>query len=205
MVPTYAWLAVMLAQAEFGDVATWIGAVANVATVVLALVASLVGFRIYKIESGRDQRAEDERRERAEDQRRSQAQLISVWFAEATKKEHTNWGKSGTREVKVWAAHVLNASNQPIYDVLVIFSPRYADTLKYLHPLLQRGIREWILVVPPHQDVLTVAVPDLLAETGLGTAGEAGLVVSLEFRDASGRRWLRDREGYLLPLPPRRL
>ncbi|MFI6266688.1 hypothetical protein [Micromonospora sp. NPDC051006] len=198
------WLAAWLSRAELGDLATWLGAIANLATVILAVVASLVGFRVYKIESGRDQRAEADRRERSEYERRSQAQLVSVWYGQSIQMEFASSGAEATKPVDKWAAHVLNASNLPIYDVLVIFSPRYANTLKYLPPLLQSGIREWILVVPPHQGVLTVAVPDILAETGLGKAGEAGLVVSLEFRDASGRRWLRDREGYLLPLPPRR-
>ncbi|MET8909504.1 hypothetical protein [Micromonospora sp. NPDC004551] len=198
VLPTYASLAVWLTRAELGDVATWIGSTANVATCGLALAAAVVGFRVYKIESGRDQRAEDERRERAADARRSQAELVSVWWGQATKTVYSDWGgKLGPREVNVWAAHVLNASNLPVYQVVVAFQTRWT----------RRSSLEHLRVVPPHQAPLTIELPEAMKSWPEVSSGASDNInVKLSFRDSAGRRWVREEDGFLreVPVRPRR-
>ncbi|WP_431977590.1 hypothetical protein [Micromonospora haikouensis] len=197
MLPPYASLAMRLTQAELGDVATWIGSVANVATLGLALAAGIVSFRIYKIESDRDRRAEDERRERALDERRAQAELVSTWFAKDEESLHRRkivWGRV------LWGAIVLNSSNLPIYDVVVFFRPK--EAANYPHQVDGHGIPgEAIRVVPPHQGTVMVDMPE--AMDALPAENRLQLVdVSMEFRDSAGRRWLRDWNGFLLDITP---
>ncbi|MFI7578404.1 hypothetical protein [Micromonospora sp. NPDC049497] len=188
------WLAGWLATAELGDVATWISAIANVATVVLALVASLVGLRIYRIESGRDQRAEDERRERAAEQRRHQAASVSVWYAFVVAPVPPNIIRQ--RPLMAWAAQILNASTLPVYDVRLVFHGTGTTKASEL-----AAAADPIRVVPPHQEPVTVAMPRAL-RTKVPYSESDSIEVSLEFRDAAGRRWLRDRNGFLLDVTP---
>ncbi|WFE62890.1 hypothetical protein [Micromonospora sp. WMMD714] len=177
---------------ELGDVATWIGALANIATVILALAAALVGYRVYKVESGRDARAELERRAREADERRSQASLVAVWYGQSA--EARKMLRSvATWVVYDWGAWIVNASQSPVYDAVVRFyRPDPENTSWVSHP---------IRVVPPYRGELLVNV-EANAPDGL-TDGErhGDLDVSLEFRDAAGRYWLRDRSGYLHELP----
>ncbi|MFI7574306.1 hypothetical protein [Micromonospora sp. NPDC049497] len=186
---------VWLTLLEPGDAATWIGALANIATVVLATVASAVGFRVYKIESGRDARAEQERRERTEDERRSQASRVSVWYA---------FGDRGVRAPRVgtvqlldagpaWGGRILNASDLPIYDVFISF-----------YEFVARGDDQptwtrYLSVVPPAQGVI-YADPQEGQNPRRRNADLQNLSVSLDFRDAAGRHWRRDRNGHLIEL-----
>ncbi|MCM0673477.1 hypothetical protein NCC78_01885 [Micromonospora phytophila] len=82
-------------------------------------------------------------------------------------------------------AHILNACNLPIYDVRVVFS------LMRLDPMVDSFVAESIRVVPPHQDELLIEVPQALASKVSSEVLRGGIDVSLEFRDAAGRRWVR--------------
>ncbi|MCX5070893.1 hypothetical protein OOJ91_34155 [Micromonospora lupini] len=209
----YVWPATLLARAELGDLATWIGAIANVATVVLALTASLVGFRVYQIESGRDQRAEEDRRERAEIERRGQAQLVSVWFDTSTPPKEIDTDARGR---KIWpgivlpvdgAGHLLNASNLPVHDAELHFVVVYPDEAHIRAdpwadaPLrTSRGVAS-IGTVPPHRGIVSVPIrPYLTAEAEHSLLWHR-IEVSVIFRDTAGRRWLRNAEGYLVETP----
>ncbi|WP_328342161.1 hypothetical protein [Micromonospora sp. NBC_00421] len=177
---------------ELGDVATWIGALANVATVILALAAAMVGYRVYKVESGRDARAELDRRERRADERRSQASLVAVWYGRSTTARQVVAGLSGW-VVYDWGAWIVNASESPIYDAVVRFYRPNPEKTSWL----SRPIK----VVPPYRGELIVNVNDIAPDDLTDDERHDGLVVSLEFRDAAGRYWLRDRSGYLHELP----
>ncbi|WP_328384416.1 hypothetical protein OHQ88_33565 (plasmid) [Micromonospora zamorensis] len=193
-------LAPWLARAELGDLATWIGAIANVATVVLALTASLVGFRIYRIESARDQRAEQDRGERTADERRRQAQMVSLWYAPITRETVENSPVSARaqfrRMTKVWAAHILNASHLPVYDVEVTFHRRRPEA--GAHASMTADL---IRAIPPHQTAMTIELPEELVNEVPAEQLSDGVDVSLTFRDSAGRRWMRDGSGYLREMP----
>ncbi|MEU7802585.1 hypothetical protein AB0B10_25335 [Micromonospora arborensis] len=196
MLSSYVPLAVWLTRAELGDVATWVGALANVATLAFALVAALVGFRVYKIESGRDRRAEDERRERALDEKRNQASLVSAWLAEEPTPAlmESPFITTLLRQPRSWAGYVLNASNVPIYDVLVHF--RWADTRHV------RTAANDVRVVPPHQDGVWISLPEGWREQIAAEPDPQHVVdVAVEFRDAAGRYWRRDWDGALTEAP----
>ncbi|MBM0275787.1 hypothetical protein [Micromonospora tarensis] len=176
---------------ELGDLATWLGATANVATVILALAAALVGYRVYKVESGRDARAERERRERAADERRVQASLISVWYGRSAESTPL-FGRSGWSAYN-WGGWIVNASDSPVYDATLRFHRLSTPT---------SAAASWtngvIRVVPPYRGELLVSVNGEAAPDDLTDDERNGdLEVSLLFRDAAGRRWLRDRRGYL--------
>ncbi|MGC4886686.1 hypothetical protein [Micromonospora sp. DT227] len=194
VLPISARLAVWMTRAELGDLATWIGSLANIATLGLALLAGVVSFRVYKIESGRDQRAEDERRERAEDDRRGQADLVSVWYGRSSGKMVTQWAAigGGERIFLRWAAHILNGSNLPIYDVTVFFSLLDSDD-----QTVRTWIAESIRVVPPREQPRIVVLPSSFSEVLPDEDLRDRIAVAVEFRDTAGRRWIRDNMGYL--------
>ncbi|MCX5066684.1 hypothetical protein OOJ91_12420 [Micromonospora lupini] len=196
MLSIYVLLSVWLSRAELGDLATWVGALANVATLAFALVAAIVGFRVYKIESGRDRRAEDERRERALDERQGQASLVSVWFDKETTNATPRLGRVQW-PMTTWGAHILNASTLPIYDVLIFFR---------FFGLLDTWTGGQVPVVPPHkrdvQEVLPQEMWDLIRlRYPHGIDGLNVVRVAMEFRDSAGRRWHRDWDGVLSELP----
>lgn len=179
---------------QLGDVATWVSAVASVATAILALAAAIVGYRVYKVESGRDARAEQDRRERAADERRSQASLVSAWYGRSAEagSGFSPW------PTYYWGGWIVNASDSPIYDAVVTF---------YLSGTGKQST--WsgglIKVLPPYRGEQFVDVGDDAREQLTDEERQNSIEVSLEFRDAAGRRWLRDRNGYLHELaPPRR-
>ncbi|MEU8422982.1 hypothetical protein AB0C15_19110 [Micromonospora sp. NPDC048835] len=118
-------LSAWLIRADLGDLATWVGALANVATLAFALVAAFVGFRVHKIESGRDQRAENERRQRALDRERDQASLVSAWFSRFQGVHNVVYG--------------------PSYGVMVLYR---------WHGESEIVAHEELRVVPPHQDAV---------------------------------------------------
>ncbi|MEW2382307.1 hypothetical protein AB0873_09475 [Micromonospora sp. NPDC047707] len=178
---------------QLGDVATWLSAFANVATVILALAAAVVGYRVYKVESGRDARAELDRRERAADERRSQAALVSVWYG----RSDTPMRDVGPWPIYVWGGWIANASYSPIYDVRVVF---HRPAVENVTPG-GSWTGDVIKVVPPHRGELFVRIGDEAPEDLTDSEVQNDLDVSLEFRDAGGRYWLRDRHGYLHELP----
>ncbi|MFI6332929.1 hypothetical protein ACIBBG_32060 [Micromonospora chersina] len=184
MSPLWVSALVWLVSLEPGDAATWIGALANIATVILAAVASAVGFRVYKIESGRDARAEQDRRERAEDERRSQATRVSAWYG---------FGDSGLGG-PAFGGRVLNASELPIYDVIVSFFK--GDFAIPSAPWRMVTLR----VVPPtHREVFVD--PQQEDRTRFANSVLKHLDVEVAFRDAAGRYWRRDRHGFLEERP----
>ncbi|MET8908406.1 hypothetical protein [Micromonospora sp. NPDC004551] len=179
---------------QLGDLATWISAVSGVVTVILALVASIVGYRVYKVESGRDARAEQDRRERAADDRRRQAALVSVWYGRSIKPERS-FGVGGFSSYS-WGGWIVNASDAPVYNAILRFYRPGAEALR-----VTTWATDPIKVVPPYRGESMVPIGEDSPDDLTTEEYEGGLEVSLQFRDAAGRHWLRDRQGYLHELP----
>ncbi|MGC4891221.1 hypothetical protein [Micromonospora sp. DT227] len=197
MLPLSACLAVWVTRVELGDLATWVGALANIATLGLALLAGVVSFRVYKIEARRDDQAEADRREHAEDERRSQAELISVWFGQTSGTIVSNsTPATGGERRSIWAAQVLNASRLPVYDLTVYFSLMTGggDAVRVRRVKARR-------VVPPLEQPRVVKAPNDFTENLSDATLRDEVAVAVEFRDAAGRRWFRDNNGYLHPAP----
>jgi hypothetical protein len=180
---------------ELGDVATWISAAANVATVILATIAAGVGYRVYKVESGRDARAELDRRERTADERRAQASLVSVWYGRSPESRSEQRGRM-TWILYDWGGWIVNASETPVYDAVLRFYRLATDGMG--HASWQADL---IKVVPPYRGELLVPRGDNAPNDLTDAECHGDLEVSLEFRDAAGRYWLRDRHGFLHELP----
>jgi hypothetical protein len=160
---------VSMAGPDWGDVPTWLG---------VLLVAAVAAFALllYLREAERSGRAEAVR---LDEERRAQASRVCGWYGRAD-------GPAGP----VFGALLRNASELPVYDVVVEFhftSPRLDGSVW----TLARGQSKRRLV-PPGESF--IPAPDAM----LREVVEADpFVVSLSFRDAGNRRWLRDPDGVL--------
>ncbi|MBM0230861.1 hypothetical protein JNW91_02590 [Micromonospora sp. STR1_7] len=188
-----------LVRAELGDLATWIGALANVATLAFALVASVVGLRVYRIESGRDRRAEDERRERRLDEKRAQASLVSAWLAQQELEVITTRSSDSQpllRPRPRWGVNVLNASTAPIYHVIVFY--------RWSANPYDAAAGDEMRVVPPHQGGIWQLLPESIRRrVEMDVDPQFAVDVAVEFRDAAGRWWRRGWDGLLSEAPDR--
>ncbi|WP_051110606.1 sugar ABC transporter substrate-binding protein [Longispora albida] len=86
------------------DWPAWISAIASVLTLLFAALAGWVAFRVYRIESRRDEAAAADQSDRAAQARRAQAALVSAW-----------WG----RHSSLPGIFVRNASEVPVYQASV--------------------------------------------------------------------------------------
>ncbi|MEU7855218.1 hypothetical protein [Nonomuraea sp. NPDC049141] len=172
-------------QPDWGDIPTWCAAV-------LALVAGWVAYRLFKIESGRDEKAREEAR-------RAQAVKVAAWFADSP---------DGGEEF-VPGALIRNASDLPIYNVHVRHTCSYADG--------EFEEIDRILNPPAEDDPFGVGVhPDARGpDVSIIPPGECHVPldaqhlqvfhlphvddwqVEVTFDDASGQTWSRDRHGIL--------
>jgi hypothetical protein len=155
---------------NWGDVPTWLGATASVGALLAAVAAAIIARRIYTIESERDRRAELDRNERRAAERRAQAEAVGAW-ADGSDESRTC----------IWVA---NGSQLPIWDVVVrVYVP--SEPGRELGKLVTMASRQ---VVPPSGGAVKLATVGPEANESL---------VEVEFRDASGVPWLRDRFGVL--------
>src|SRR5688572_24776488 len=77
-----------------------IDAVGSFGGMLLAGIAGWVAYRLFKVESLRDQKAEEFRREQAEEKKQDQAAKVGLWY-----------------DIDAGKMVVLNASSLPIYAV----------------------------------------------------------------------------------------
>jgi hypothetical protein len=157
---------------QWGDVPTWIGAVATVGALAGAAVAAGIAYRLYRIESTRDQEAANERR-------RAQATRISGWHGLTTYREDL----PGPKSRQFWKATVRNASDLPVYDGRVEF--RKTATQDGAPPVGAVPSHKDIRVLPPGTEQLD------------GPDGDSDYSVALRYRDAAGVVWYRDAQGFL--------
>jgi hypothetical protein len=179
--------------------AAWVEAGATVAAVIAAVWAGLYARRAYRKEVARDV-------ERDEDRRREQAEKVSVWCERYDFRppgEEVLLAFEGGQAVTragpppPWPYHVRNASEAPVYDVVVEFVLDEEEPLGVV-PL---GL------LPPADEPVDAEIPsdvrkravDLVQSRATGEFDVWGNVsASLRFRDASGRHFLRGSDGVLM-------
>lgn len=188
---------------SWGDVATWVVAITTLLAFLAAAFAGLVAYDLLKVENVRDMKAAEERllaaadrrqaeRERAarrEADRRAQASKVTAWF------ELYHDDKYELID-KVWGAAIRNASELPILDVRVFFywvnDPHDGSpwTTEQRYASVER-----IRVIPPGQ-TWNLELPDRVRSMDEKCDDQVYLV-SIEFTDANGTRWMRDERGAL--------
>lgn len=145
------------AAIDWGSVPDWFAAIGTVGALVVALL--LLGKEL-----------KDRRRAAA----LADLQPASQVFA---------WAKP-EKARKGWATYVLNGSNEPIYDVIVRFTPRIdrsgAQTVERL----------WGTVAPGRPEKGDWYPNDPREVFGFPR-------VEIEFTDGRGRHWVRDPDGHL--------
>jgi hypothetical protein len=171
------------ARLDWGDVPTWLG-------VLLAGAAAAVALLLYLRDAERDRQAEADRRARLDEDPPTQATRVGCWYGRAE-------GQIGPHQspVPVWGAVVRNASDLPVYDVIVEFhfaSPRIDGSLW----TLARGQTRRRLI-PPGESF--VPMPDAMLREIVDTDS---YLVAMSFRDAGNRQWRRDPDGVLTEVPP---
>jgi hypothetical protein len=206
VVSTFGWIAGWYPQSvRWGDVPTWVAAIATLAAVSIAIWAGVsakkagqaarrtarVSLRLLEIEQARD---EEQRRAQA---RLHQADLVAAWHA---------WDKvphlvGGT--IAVWGATIRNGSPLPVYEVraeLIADSDgRVADSVSL--PVLPPGLNHRAWLNGP-DDYRKSSGTDQ-GGNPIYTEGRDQFKVALSFRDTAGREWKRDTRG-LLDSPPTR-
>jgi hypothetical protein len=117
-----------------------------------------------------------ERKRAAEQQRHAQASMVFIW-------EHvdTNW-TPGHAEVPRVTAHVVNTSDQPVYDAELLWR-RGSSSHGEPNP-------EPLPTVMPGDDLARSR--EFPLDTNMAVSGAV-----LRFRDAAGTRWVRRKDGYI--------
>jgi arabinogalactan oligomer/maltooligosaccharide transport system substrate-binding protein len=159
---------------QWGDVPAWISAVATAGAFAGAIVAAKAAYKLYNIESARDQEAARERR-------LDQARRISVWYGLTIYREDLPGGKSR----KFWKATVRNSSELPVYAVRVEFHEAVA----------QEGSPS-TSVEPNHTDI--PLLPPETIQIDAPDDSKHDYMVAVRFRDAGGIVWYRDTQGLLV-------
>ena len=184
VIPAYHQLST-LAQPKsaisYGDLPTWIVALATVCALVAAFRAALYAKRLFETEAARDARTEQR-------DLRAQAEHVSAWIQA---KGQTIVAGSFTRHIGIQLSTALvNSSTQPVYDLTMSFSAGHVvsdvtDTIDVLPPLTK----------PAERPLPKKAQTQL--EAAMQTPGDETPRVALEFTDAAGRRWRRAADGTL--------
>lgn len=156
---------------NWGDVPTWVSAIAAIGALVAAIVAGRTAKRIFLLELARDKDATEEKK-------RSQATHISAW-AKWTK---TNVGHNLPMLI------IRNASDLPVYDVQF-------DLVDQLNVVLSSEHQD--VLAPSEQPVELALVISADRRAGLSEAKGQSLRVRLSFRDSSGTAWMRETDGSL--------
>jgi hypothetical protein len=128
-----------------------------------------------------------ERKTEAENARRTQAAKVTAWFGYRDREDRTSDP----------GAVIRNGSDLPILDVRVFFhwvNERSDGTWTSAN---RGGPVERVRVIAPEHQVF-VQMPEQI-RTMTAEVNEQVYVVSLEFTDAAGQRWVRDPHAGLVP------
>jgi len=161
-----------------GDLPTWIAAIA-------AIVAGTIAYRVYKIESGRDQRA-------ALSARSAQASQIAAWY--------------GLNEDDQWGGFLRNRSELPVFNVITNFKHLNPDKPDAPESII--SIYSVVMsVLPPAADKFIPLDETVIKLLGLSRkphifSATQHSYIEVYFTDANGIRWLRSREGQLTEPQP---
>ena len=164
--------------------------------IALATIATLAWAIL--VNRGELRRASVERRERLSFEERAQAARISAWehqWAEQTNGERlepimleAEHDYSPVTERRRIFVH--NGSDAPVYDIAV----RYYDSTRPSIDARETNA-VWVhAILPPGADARSLEVPMVGGNCG---AIAEDFVLEVEFRDASGRYWLRGKSGVL--------
>lgn len=157
---------------NWGDVPTWLAVIA-------AVVAGIIAFCVYRIESERDRHARGE-------VRRGQADRVAGWYGIL----------DGSSERA--GLCLRNGSDLPVY-ALRMWLEYVLIRSDGTRQLNRSDAIDEIDVIPPNSTQFTDA-PEAAVRDILRDMGDAQCLVTLEFRDAAGVRWRRDRDGVLTEL-----
>jgi hypothetical protein len=179
--------------AQWGDVPTWLSAIATIIAVVFAVWAARTARSLYLIESRRDEQQAAERRERDAERRQSQAGKVAVWFGWRAY-AHATFGS----DINEYGAFVHNTSGVPIYDVrldFMLLPPRPHGAPGDRTPFVLHHER----VVPPSAEPLFYPIDRKMMERLTPDVDQRKAVsVAMTFRDSENRSWRRTIDGHLL-------
>lgn len=162
----------------WGDVPTWLQAIATILALVFAAIAARTASRLHRIEFERDRVSAAERFRREERERQSQAVHITAW-----------WGTDAARP-QDYGTFIRNGSDAPVYQ----------GHLYVVDPNDPNGGEQFDLpVIPP--DVKPAFRPTRLS-TPDAESNPHNYRIELSFTDSGGIRWLRDQRGRLSELRP---
>ena len=170
---------------NWGDIPTWLATFA-------AIAAGLVAYRVYQVEAQRDRLAEEERKG-------AQAAKIAAWYGSQSHTVTTRIGNSVQTYPAMkpkWGAFLRNASDLPVYDVLVKFHFPGTDAKAASGNDNVQSIVK--MVLPPSDAPVHLEVDELtLRFFSEDSRADAFHRVEIEFTDAQGIRWHRDVKGRL--------
>lgn len=174
-----------LAEADFGDVPTWLQVVATAAALLAAFRAAGYTKGLLERESDRDRRAEER-------EVRAQAERVSAWLVRRAKRLPTG---GSYQPVVGWELRLslLNSSRQPVYDVESSFTTGGKCVTQ----------TDRLDILPPESEPVVRRLPEGAADELEALVDESGEDdpsvprVEVSFTDAAGRRWIRDRHGRL--------
>jgi len=188
---------------QYGDVATWLTAVATVAAVIAAVLAGRWARDIVEIERKRDERHEAETRA-------LQASQVAAWAEPAVvKPERKDGAGSAWMYTNVSVNGLIaNRSSQPIYKVQLEWFKGDVLILTTMRPVVAPSEVAVCKLEP--ERVLDVAdVPEeqaghtlfsYVSAVELSELAVSRLLLAVRFTDSANRAWHRDRHGTLTPL-----
>jgi hypothetical protein len=189
----------IFAETSWGDVPSWVTAVATVLALIAASYAAWRTGKIVNIELGRD-------RDRERDEERRQASQVAAWAAESVHDPVGGTSVFSQFTMMSVSGYVVNGSSQPIFNVHVGW---FVD---------DEQIHETNVAVLPPGGVETWEMPDEVISRFDGETSDQGtrplrrfleaellssmtaerLRLQVGFDDSHGRRWSRDRFGNLV-------
>jgi hypothetical protein len=172
------WFVGILSDGRWGDIPSWVEALATVGAFVAATIAVRHSWSLLKIERANQhaRTTEDDRRQ-LEAERSEQADLVAAWPSRGNARNIT----------------IENGSSLPIYDVALAFVNRAGD---------QRGL-DIQDVLPPGKHTTYFPSENIKQDPVTGEVlydeneQPENYRVLIRFRDAGGRIWQRDQFGVL--------
>ena len=180
----------VVAAIDWGNVPTWVSAIATSAGLIFLFFAAIVARRTYLLQDGERRRAQAQ-------MEKAQAALVSVWWgsepAPSNGTLHDPVQPQGTAEERPRTADcawLLNASTGPIYRAVVQAEFRHSGHTAAAHlPVVLPGVPRRVLTEPE-------------SSSAKARKSASDYAVSVRFTDASGLRWVRDEYGGLTQLDP---
>jgi hypothetical protein len=160
---------------DYGDVPTWIAAVATVLALVAAGFAAWASWNVLKRETQRDADRDDA-------ERRQQANLVAAW--------HGVVPHPVQRGAGLYRPVVRNGSELPIYQVGVEVVVEGSTGIVHMTEVLGPG--QWFVTQSGHFNFADHPTEKLRLH-----ASSPGFQVAVSFSDAAGIAWRRDENGQL--------